>query len=547
MPRTSQSAWHVIRQAVRMRYLSFFTNIVACLLLLGCQTAPQTSKPSITLLTPPQGSTFAVGERVSVQTSAADPSGITRVELYADEVLVTQDVPPTNAPPQFQVIQFWSAAGAGQHVLIVRAYNSTNVMSEVGVRITVQESVAQNNATPTEITATPLPPTVAPTSAAPATVSTLTPACTPNAQFVAEVTIPDRTLLQPNQQFTKTWRMRNTGNCAWDDAFRFVFVTGTAMTNGVEQAMPPTDSGATVDLAVPMQAPATSGQYVGRWRMRDGNGQFFGTEVAVIINVAGAPTKPPPTAPLADLPPGDGGMTVQTTYVGGELRLEVRAHFGGDNGFNVARVEMFVQDLKGNVIASKTENTMPYCFFGEANGECNTVQVGTNAFRWVNNKPIQPGTYLIRAVAYSRENTIRVEERPVRITIPPDDLETFFVELFAPQEEALVDSQLDFEASVSGQGVDGNTGEGIARVEMFIVKYNGEIVSAQPEQNPNYCGFGDAGVSTPCNVWNFSARGGKWPNGARIARTQYLARVIAYATDGRVVARSHMFQVDSDQ
>lgn len=544
-----------------MRPTIFLVSIVVLLSLLGCQnTTSQTTKPNINLLTPPQGSTFSVGERVGVQSSIADPSGIARVELYADNVLVATDTPPTTAPQQFQVIQFWSAAGAGEHTLIVRAYNTGNAQSEVGVRISVQERVAQNNATPNVTNVPPALATLTPAvvdlptgilTATPqprqsATLSVATPvaACIPNAQFVADVTIPDGTLLQPNQAFTKTWRMRNAGNCAWNEAYRFVFVTGTAMTNEVEQIVPPTNPGETRDVAVPMQAPTAPGQHVGRWRMRDDTGKLFGTEVSVIINVAGVPTKPPPTQPLADLPPGDGGMRVQANYFDGTLNIETRAHFGGDNGFHVARVEMFVQDLQGKVIASKTEERKPYCYFDEANGECTSVQLGTNTFRWANNKPIQPGTYLIRAVAYSTQNTIRVDERPVRITIPPDSLETLFVDLFAPQEEALVDSQLDFEASVSGQGVDGDTGTGIDRVEMFIVRYNGEIVSAQAEGTPFYCGFGDTGANTPCNAWNFAQHNIKWRNGAPIVNTQYLARVVVYAKDGRVVAQSAMFQVD---
>jgi hypothetical protein len=146
-------------------------------------------------------------------------------------------------------------------------------------------------------------------------------------------------------------------------------------------------------------------------------------------------------------------------------------------------------------------------------------------------------------VAYNRENRIRTDEGAVRITNPPDDLFTFFVDILEPGDADQLEQEMRYQASVSGQGVDDSTGQGIDRVEMFVVTYDGKIVSAQPERNANYCGFGDGGLNTPCNVWNFAGHGGKWPNGADINRTQYLVRVVAYAQDGRIAARSQMFQI----
>ncbi|RIK30838.1 MAG: hypothetical protein DCC52_06325 [Chloroflexi bacterium] len=120
---------------------------------------------------------------------------------------------------------------------------------------------------------------------------------------------------------------------------------------------------------------------------------------------------------------------------------------------------------------------------------------------------------------------MRINESPVRITLPPDDRETFFVNIEQPTEQVLR-RQLDYQARVSGEGVNDANGEGIDRVEMFVVEFNGNVVSAQTERNPQYCGFGDDGLNTPCHVW------------------KYLLRVIAYAKDGRIAADSRMFQID---
>ncbi|MFN3762162.1 MAG: NBR1-Ig-like domain-containing protein, partial [Anaerolineae bacterium] len=41
------------------------------------------------------------------------------------------------------------------------------------------------------------------------------PGCTLNARWVADVTVPDNTAFAPNTPFVKTWRVRNSGTCAW--------------------------------------------------------------------------------------------------------------------------------------------------------------------------------------------------------------------------------------------------------------------------------------------------------------------------------------------
>jgi hypothetical protein len=257
--------------------------------------------------------------------------------------------------------------------------------------------------------------------------------------------------------------------------------------------------------------------------------------------------KPPPTAPIVDLPPFDGGMHVIAIYGGGDFLIQATAHAGGDDGFNIDHVDLFAQDLRGNVIATKTESNSPYCFFGEADGECADVHVGTNAFQWGNGKPIQPGWYLIRGVAYSKDNRIRTDERAVRITIPPNDLENFFVEIDNPGDQDRVRDELPYQVSVSGAGVDDETGQGIDHVDLFVVRYNGQIVSATQEKFPPYCGFADEVQNTKCRIWNFKQHNAKWQSGARVDLTQYLVRVIAYARDGRIAAYSQMFQVDSIQ
>jgi hypothetical protein len=49
------------------------------------------------------------------------------------------------------------------------------------------------------------------------------------AQFVADVTIPDGTSLAPGATFLKTWRLKNIGTCTWTTSYSAVFSSGDQM------------------------------------------------------------------------------------------------------------------------------------------------------------------------------------------------------------------------------------------------------------------------------------------------------------------------------
>jgi ABC-type amino acid transport substrate-binding protein len=115
--------------------------------------------------------------------------------------------------------------------------------------------------------------------------------------FVADLTIPDGTYMEPGQSFTKSWRLRNTGSCAWNDSYTFVFVQGDPMDGETQSIQGSVAPGETYDMSVPMVAPTTPGSYGGLWQMVNGEGVAFGTRVWVQIVVPG-PVEPP-TAPVA--------------------------------------------------------------------------------------------------------------------------------------------------------------------------------------------------------------------------------------------------------
>lgn len=143
----------------------------------------------------------------------------------------------------------------------------------------------QNEATavsPAEVTATPKPPTataVPPTATAvpPTRTPTATPLPCNAATFVADVSIPDGTELEPGTSFTKTWRLKNIGACTWTESYDLVFVSGDQMDAPDTVAMPgDVGPGQVIDVSVDLVAPDHEGSYRGNWKLRDSSGRVFG-------------------------------------------------------------------------------------------------------------------------------------------------------------------------------------------------------------------------------------------------------------------------------
>jgi hypothetical protein len=106
--------------------------------------------------------------------------------------------------------------------------------------------------------------------------------------YVNDVTIPDNTPMTPGQAFTKTWKVRNSGTCAWDAGFKFALTGGDAMggaTYSLPQSVP---ANTQIDISIAMTAPSKTGSIRGNWRMSTAAGQFFGDEIYVVVLVGGA-------------------------------------------------------------------------------------------------------------------------------------------------------------------------------------------------------------------------------------------------------------------
>ena len=159
-------------------------TVLALLILTLAACAAPASQPavlSIRIDEPPSHTEVAAGQSVLIESTATDAAGIVRVELLVDgKVVKTSEAP--GPQKSFNVVQPWTAEGAGEHTVSVRAINTANVMSApAAITLIVTTAAAPTRApAPTAapaITATRAI-TVSPTAVATAVVTataTLTP------------------------------------------------------------------------------------------------------------------------------------------------------------------------------------------------------------------------------------------------------------------------------------------------------------------------------------------------------------------------------------
>ena len=95
--------------------------------------------------------------------------------------------------------------------------------------------------------------------------------------FVTDITIEDRTIITKGASFTKTWRLKNTGTCAWTTDYQVVFSSGSQMGAPATSRLPRlVQPGETVDISLKMVAPDSSGTFTGYWLILADPGQAFG-------------------------------------------------------------------------------------------------------------------------------------------------------------------------------------------------------------------------------------------------------------------------------
>jgi len=198
--------------------------------------------------------------------------------------------------------------------------------------------------TPTP-TITPFPPSFTPT---------IPPAACDKVEFIADINVPPGTVMSPGAAFTKTWRLKNIGTCAWTTSYQMVFFSGeqmgalSAVNFAINVAV-----GQVVDVSLNMTAPSAPGSYRGNWMFKNANGALFGAgaqanePLFVDITVSGptatpgAPTSTPlPTFTATPTLPTNDWLTFANLAYAFEFKYPPQGIIADGRTDNFARIDL---------------------------------------------------------------------------------------------------------------------------------------------------------------------------------------------------------------
>lgn len=125
------------------------------------------------------------------------------------------------------------------------------------------------------------PPSAVPVNAGP----TEGAGCTDRLVFIADLSIPDGSVVEPNSTLDKRWEVENTGTCNWAEGYSLRLSSGPAM--GIEEQQPlfPARSGQRAVIRLIMTAPEKPGAYRSAWQAYNPENQKFGDVIFIDIVV----------------------------------------------------------------------------------------------------------------------------------------------------------------------------------------------------------------------------------------------------------------------
>lgn len=104
-------------------------------------------------------------------------------------------------------------------------------------------------------------------------------------RFQADITVPDESIMNPGQQFVKTWRVLNRGTTTWGDGYALAFFRDKQMGGPDDVPLPHAKPGEAVQVSVPLMAPETAGFHRSTWQAKDPQGNRFGQPLFALIKV----------------------------------------------------------------------------------------------------------------------------------------------------------------------------------------------------------------------------------------------------------------------
>ncbi|MDZ4159513.1 MAG: NBR1-Ig-like domain-containing protein, partial [Anaerolineaceae bacterium] len=132
------------------------------------------------------------------------------------------------------------------------AYTMAAVLTQAAFQTLEARVTELSRATPTSPDPTDTLAVTPPAALTPAPPSKAAPGATCDlASYVTDVSVPDGTVFEPSQKFTKTWRVKNIGTCAWSTGYTLIH-TGGARMDGAQSTplSKPVAPGEMIDVSV---------------------------------------------------------------------------------------------------------------------------------------------------------------------------------------------------------------------------------------------------------------------------------------------------------
>ncbi|KAJ7532816.1 hypothetical protein O6H91_13G021300 [Diphasiastrum complanatum] len=140
-------------------------------------------------------------------------------------------------------------------------------------------------------------------------------------RFVRDVTIFDGTEFAPGMNFTKIWKLRNSGNLPWPQNTQLVHIGGDELGSVPVTSLELPEGGllpdCEIEASVDLTAPNNPGRYISHWRLLAPSGAKFGHRVWVSIQVVSKDEQSPQVLESLKV-----GTENNQQYVSEEVRKE---------------------------------------------------------------------------------------------------------------------------------------------------------------------------------------------------------------------------------
>ena len=197
--------------------------------------------------------------------------------------------------------------------------------------------------------------------------------CTLNAIYVADITVPDGSELMPGIKFAKTWRIRNTGTCTWEEGTQLVFISGDELEGSTAVDVPTVAPNAQTDISVDLKAPTEPGSYKSNWQLQAPDGTRFGNVIYIKFVIPAPdtdtptptktliPTETPTAGPTGTLSPPDlrvSDLAFSPDILVKNVPIHVLATLHNDGSQNLSDVTVHIENHFSHPHASCTNMDM---------------------------------------------------------------------------------------------------------------------------------------------------------------------------------------------